>query len=88
MPREWYLEMNAAIHMASTEKLITVVSRFPLSASEGLKSEGLKITRLFSYLLGEGMAGKAEGKADGPPGDASTCAGSGAESLEVPECDG
>jgi hypothetical protein len=51
-------------------------------------SEGLKITRLFSYLLGEGMAGKAEGKADGPPGDASTCAGSGAESLEVPECDG
>ena len=69
--------------MASTEKLITVVSRFPLSASEGLK-----ITRLFSYLLGEGMAGKAEGKADGPPGDASTCAGSGAESLEVPECDG
>ena len=83
MPREWYLEMNAAIHMAPTEKLITVVSRFPLSASEGLK-----ITRLFSYLLGEGMAGKAEGKADGPPGDASTCAGSGAESLEVPECDG
>lgn len=75
--------MNAAIHMASTEKLITgpeMVSPFCIDHAT-------------FFVAAEpagcfGMAGKGEGKADGPPGDASTCAGSGAESLEVPECDG